>query len=65
MVQQSQERILAPKFVPFVWGQVLDEESCITIEAVGTEDSLDTRSGSQALQEGSARKHATYRDYLR
>ena len=68
MMQQSQVRVLALHFVPFVHGaRSWMWISLHTIEGRrGWGEVLDTRSGGQALhEEGSARRHATYRDYPR
>jgi hypothetical protein len=68
MMQQSQVRVLALHFVPFVHGaRSWMWISLHTIESRrGWGEVLDTRSGGQALhEEGSAHRYATHRDYPR
>src|SRR4029434_6007404 len=65
IMQQSQVRVLALHFVPFVHGaRSWMWISLHTIESRrGWGEVLDTQSGGQALhEERSARRHATYRD---
>ena len=68
MMQQSQVRVLVLHFVPFVHGA--RSWMWISLHTIasrkGWGEVLDTRSGGQALhEEGSARRHATHRDYPR